>query len=78
MDMSGFIFGIFLITGTYVGSAVFAIMLFRVFFPLKVKARTAERNNLHYSAGERENSSIKNTSPILSVDGRRDWVKVNS
>jgi hypothetical protein len=76
MDMSEFIFGIFLITGTYVGSAVFAILLFRFFFPLK--ANTAEGNNLHYSRGDRENSSIKNTDPVLSVGGRRDWVKVNS
>lgn len=76
MDIGEVIFGIFLITGTYVGSAVFAIILFRLFFPLK--AKTAGKNNLNYSPGDRENSSAKNTVPILSVDGRRDWVKVNS
>lgn len=76
MDMGELIFGIFLITGTYVGSAVFAIILFKLFFPLK--AKPAEDSKIYYSAGNRENSSTKNTVPMLSVGGRRDWVKINS
>jgi hypothetical protein len=76
MDMGELILGIFLITGTYVGSAAFAIILFRLFFPLR--AKTAEKSNLNHLTGDRQNSLSKNTVPILSVDGRRGWVKVNT
>jgi hypothetical protein len=76
MDMSELIFGIFLITGTYVGSAVFAIVLFKLFFPLKAKPE--KEHKLSYPPGEQENSSTKNTVPVLTVSGRRDWVKINT
>lgn len=75
--MRDLIFGIFLIGGTYIGSAAFAILLFRIFFPLKTK--TLAENKLTYSfSGNRENSSTKNRVHLLSVRGRGDWVKINS
>jgi hypothetical protein len=76
MDMGELIFGIFLITGTYVGSAVFAIVLFKLFFPLKAKAEKEVKPS--YFPGVREKSSTKNTVPVLSVTGGRDWVKINT
>lgn len=77
MDLREVIFGIFLVTGTYVGSAVFAIILFHLFFPLKTKVRSFE--DIYLKTSEKnESSSTKNTVPVLPVDGRSGWVKVNS
>lgn len=76
--MRDLILSIPLIAVTYVGSAGFAIVLFRMFFPLKVK--TAEKNKLTftYSRNKTTHSSSNNKVHLLSVSGRRDWVKVRS
>ncbi len=71
------ILSISLITGTYLGSAVFAIVLFRIFFPLKKKS-IESKLTLTYSRNRMSNASTKNRIEWSSVNGRRDWVKVNS
>jgi hypothetical protein len=77
MDFGEVIFGVLLVTGTYVGSAVFAIILFRLFFPLKTKVQSFD--DLYLSSLEKkESSSTKNTVTVFSAGGRRSWVKVNT
>jgi hypothetical protein len=75
--MQDLISGIFLIACTYIGSALFAIVLFRLFFPLKTKV--VGQNKLDYSyTKDKENSSTKNEVQLMSMRGRSDLVKVNS
>lgn len=74
--MLDLILSIALIAGTYIGSVVFAIGLFRLFFPLKSKV-VENKLTLTYSRNKTPHSS-KNNIHWLSVNGRRDWVKVNS
>lgn len=77
MDLGEVIFGIFLVAGTYFGSAVFAIILFRLFFPLKTKVQSFD--DLYLSSLEKkESTSTKNTVTVFSAGGRRSWVKINS
>jgi hypothetical protein len=66
MDLGEVIFGILLVTGTYVGSAVFAVILFRLFFPLKTKVRSFDDLYLS-SLGKKESSSTKNSVSVLSA-----------
>jgi len=75
--MQDLILGILVIAGTYFGSAAFAIVLFRVFFPVKTKL-AKERLTLAYSKNKSESSSTKTSVQLLSLSGGRDWVKVNS
>ena len=75
--MRDLILSILLIAVTYVGSVGFAIVLFRIFFPLKVKA--SEENKLTFTyLRNRTTHSSNNKVHLLSVSGRRDWVKVRS
>ena len=77
--MMDLISGIFLIAGSYVGSALFAIVLFRIFFPLKTRV-VEEENKLtfSYTRNKTENSSTKNKVHLLSMGEKQGWVKVNS
>lgn len=71
--MSDLILGIFLIAVCYVGSVMFAIVLFRLFFPLNIKVEGQEKST--YSFSSSESSLTKNSE---SVGDRRGWVKINS
>jgi hypothetical protein len=64
MDLGELIFGIFLVAGTYVGSAIFAIILFRLFFPLKTKVLSFD--DLYLSSIEKKGrSSTKNSVSVF-------------
>ena len=76
MDLREVILGIFLVTGTYVGSAVFTIILFNLFFPLKTNVRSFDEIYLKASR-KNESSSTKSTVPVLPANGR-GWVNINS
>ena len=74
--MRDLILSIFLIAGTYVCSAGFAIVLFRMFFPLKTKS--IEPNKLTFEAGgNRWRPSAKTKVHLLAVSGK-NLVKANS
>jgi hypothetical protein len=69
--MGGLILFISLIAGTYVCSALFTIVVFRIFFPLKAKEKVENHEmTLTYSRTSTL-SSTKNKVHLLSVDGRR-------
>jgi hypothetical protein len=75
--MRDLISSIFLIAGTYVCSAGFAIVLFRMFFPLKTKYR--ESNNLTFeTGGNRWRPSTRTKVHLLAVSGRKGLVKASS
>ena len=76
--MQEFIVSIFIIAGAYIGSAVFAIALFKLFFPLKSKPVTEHKLTFSYSKNKSVHSTAKNKVHLLSVSARRNWVKVNS
>jgi hypothetical protein len=71
------IFSISLIAGTYLGSAVFAIVLFRIFFPLKKKS-IESKLTLTYSKHRMSNAPTKHRIEWSAVNRGRDWVKINS
>jgi hypothetical protein len=75
--MLDFILSVALIAGAYIGSVIFAIALFRLFFPLKSKS-VENKLTLTYSRNKMSNSTVKNKIHWLPENGRRDWVKVNS
>lgn len=63
---------IFLIAGTYLCSAGFAVVLFRLFFPMKIKQEVEKSTlTLTYSKSKMPLSSTKNKSHFVSVSGRR-------
>ena len=67
--------GIFLFAGAYVCSTGFAIILFRIFFPLKAKTPEVSRMTVA-SGGNRWRSS---TSPrVQMLDVGKDFVKASS
>jgi hypothetical protein len=76
--MRDLILSILLIAITYIGSAGFAIVLFRIFFPLKVKAAKENKLTFTYSRNKTTHFSTNNKVHLLSVSGRKDWVKVRS
>lgn len=76
--MGDLISGILVIAGSYLGSAVFAIALFRIFFPLKTKAVDEKKLTFSYTKNGTANSSTKNKVHLLSIGDGGDWVKVNS
>ena len=79
--MSDLISGVLLIAVAYMGSGVFAIVLFRIFFPLKdtaVEKDTADENKLTFSYRNKADSTTKNRGHLLSTRERQGWVKVNS
>lgn len=75
--MQDLILGVLVIAGTYLGSAAFAIVLFRVFFPVKTEM-AKETLTLAYSKNKSESSSTKTSVYLLSLSDGRDWVKYNS
>lgn len=76
--MRDLILSIFLIAGTYMCSAGFAILLFRIFFPLKTKS--LEVGKLTFSANRNKwrSTSAKVKVPLFSISGKRDLVKISS
>jgi hypothetical protein len=76
--MYDLILSIFLIAGTYVCSAGFAVLLFRIFFPLKTKSLDAGKLTFTANKNKWRNTSAKSKSPLFSISGKRDWVKISS
>mgnify|MGYP003579113269 CR=1 FL=1 len=76
--MGDLISGILLIAGTYAGSALFAIVLFRIFFPLKTRAVQENKLTFSYTKEKTAKSSTKNKVHLLRVGDGQGWVKVNS
>jgi hypothetical protein len=76
--MNNVISGILLIAGTYAGSALFAIVLFRIFFPLKTKAVQENKLTFSYTKDKTAKSSTKNKVHLLPMRDGESWVKVNS
>jgi hypothetical protein len=71
--------GILVIAGSYMGSAAFAIVLFRIFFPLKTKMTNAIGTmNFTYSKNKSIQNSPNRKVQVVSVGGNRGWVKMNS
>ena len=69
---------ILIITGTYLGSVGFSVLLFRLFFPLKSKSVMENRVSTCYR-NNKAHASPKSRMAYLSNDGgKRVWVKVNS
>jgi hypothetical protein len=76
--MQEFILSILIISGAYIGSTVFAIALFKLFFPLKSKPINEHKLTFSYSKNKSIHSSAKDKVRLLSGDGRRVWVKISS
>lgn len=76
--MADVILSIAVVVGTYLGSAVFAIALFKIFFPLKKKDVKQLRLTYSYSGNKSPQSTAKNKIQFLSGGGRRDLLKVSS
>ena len=67
------------IAGTYLGSACFTILLFRIFFPLKIKPVSDKISVAYLRNSASPAAPSKSKMYLLSVDGRRRaWVKVSS
>lgn len=67
------------IAGTYLGSACFTILLFRLFFPLKMKPVSDKISVAYLRNSTSPAAPSKSKMYLLSVDGRRKaWVKVSS
>lgn len=75
--MIDLILSMLIVIGAYLGSACFAIVLFRIFFPLKSKP-IENKLTFSYTGNNTIHSSSKNKVHLLSVSGRKDWVKMNS
>jgi hypothetical protein len=76
--MGDLILSIFLLAGTYIASAVFAIVLFRAFFPLKNKAVKEDKLTVTYTRHKTTQASTNHKVRLLSAGGRRGWVKAGS
>lgn len=76
--MRDLILSIFLIVGAYIGSAVFAIVLFRIFFPLKAKVVSENNLMITYTRQKNTQASTNHKVQLLSVGGRKGWVKASS
>ena len=76
--MSDLILGIFLIAGTYVCSTGFAIVLFRVFFPLKTKSVEMTRLTVTSNKNKWRNVPVKTKVQLFSISEKRDLVKMGS
>ena len=74
--MGDLILGIFLIAACYVGSVMFAIVVFKLFFPLNIKV--AGQDESTYFLSERESLATKNKNYSETVGVGREWVKDNS
>jgi hypothetical protein len=76
--MRDLILSIFLVAGTYVCSAGFAILLFRIFFPLKTRSLEVGKLTVTANKNKWRNASTKNKVPLFSISGKRDLVKISS
>ena len=76
--MSDLILSIFLIAGTYVCSTGFAIVLFRMFFPLKTKSVEMSRLTFTTNKNKWRNVPAKTKVQLFSISGKRDLVKMGS
>lgn len=76
--MSDLILSIFLVAGTYVCSAGFAIVLFRIFFPLKTKSIEVGKLTVTTNKNKWRNTSTKSKIPLFFISGKRDLVKMGS
>jgi hypothetical protein len=76
--MSDLILSIFLIAVTYACSTGFAIVLFRMFFPLKTKSVEMARLNVTTTKNKWRNVPAKNKVQLFSINRKRDLVKVGS
>jgi hypothetical protein len=76
--MSDLILSIFLIAGTYVCSTGFAIVLFRMFFPLKTKSVEMSKLTLTANKNKWRNVPAKTKVQLFSINGKRDLVKMGS
>ena len=78
LRMRDLILSIFLIAGAYIGSIVFAIALFRIFFPLKAKVVKEDKLLATYTRRKTTHASTNHNVQLLSAGGRRGWVKASS
>lgn len=69
---------IFLVAGTYMCSAGFAVVLFRIFFPLKTKTAGVPKLTLAVNRNKWRNTSTKSKIPLFSISGKKDLVKIGS
>ena len=76
--MSDLILGIFLIAGTYMCSAGFAIVLFRMFFPLKTKSVEMSKMTFTTNKNKWHNVQAKTKVQLFSISGKKDLVKMGS
>jgi len=76
--MSDLILGIFLIAGTYVCSTGFAIVLFRMFFPLKTKSVEMSKLTFTTNNNKWRNIPAKSKVELFAISGKRDLVKMGS
>jgi hypothetical protein len=76
--MRDLILSIFLIAGTYVCSTGFAIVLFRIFFPLKTKSVEVGKLTFTTNKNKWRNTSAKSKIQLFSISGKRDLVKMGS
>jgi hypothetical protein len=76
--MSDLILSIFLIAGTYVCSTGFAIVLFRMFFPLKTKSVEMSKLTFTTNTNKWRNVPAKTKVQLFSISGKRDLVKMGS
>ena len=76
--MREFVWSIFLIAATYVCSTGFAIVLFRIFFPLKTKSIEASKLTVVEGGNRWRPLPAREKVQLLSVGGRKAFVKVSS
>jgi len=69
-NMADLILFISLIAGTYLCCAVFAILIFRIFFPLTAKEEIKNHEMTLTYSKTKTLSSTKNKIDLLSVNGR--------
>ena len=76
--MRDVILSIFLVAGTYICSTGFAIMLFRMFFLLKTKSLETSKLAFEEGGNRWRSSAAKPRVGLLTVGGRKDFVKISS
>ena len=76
--MRDLIVSIFLIAGAYVCSTGFAIVLFRIFFPLKTKSVEMSKLTFTTNKNKWRMPPAKTKAQLFSISGKRDLVKIGS
>ena len=76
--MRDLILCIFLFAGAYVCSTGFAIVLFRIFFPLKTKSVELSRLTFATNKNKWRNPPAKTKVQLFSIGGKGDLVKIGS